>query len=270
MAKNKLKELVGQDGISGKRVRLNRKRLKPNAKGYAEVVLWGDVHYGSPACDVERAKSMLDYCLKNNVYVLCMGDLLEAGLRNSVGDSVYHQNLNPHEQMDFTIEQLEPLADAGLVIGLIHGNHENRIMKETGVNLTKIMAKTLRVPYLGGACWNLLYVGNQSYSVYSLHGSSGSRFVYTKLKAAVDISHTFDADILAMGHVHELVTDSLITQRVDRTRKMVTETKKHILLTGHYLKYDQSYGQDKGYPISKMGSPKIKLFADKYDIHTST
>jgi len=265
-----LEQYVGKDRQGGKTIRLNRVHLDPNGKGYAEILFLGDIHYGHPGCDIERAQRMVDYCLKKHVYMLGMGDYIEAGLRNSVGDSVYMQNLNPQKQMDFISDMLEPLADAGLLIGLLTGNHEGRILKETSVNVTSLMARILKVPYLGYACWNLIYVGNQSYTVYSLHGSTGSRYVYTKLKALVDIAHNFDADILAMGHVHELADEAILVQKVDKKRKMVVERKKYLILTGSYLRYDDSYAQEKGYPMGRLGSPKVKLFSEKYDIHISS
>jgi len=264
-----LEEHVGHDKARGKVIRLNRKHLEPNGKGYAEVLFFGDLHFGHPGCDIERAKRMLDYCLAKKVYVLGMGDYLEAGLRDSVGDSVFMQTLNPQGQMDFITELLKPIAEAGLLVGLLIGNHEGRILKNTSVNVVSLMAKILGVPYLGYACWNLFYVGSQNYKVYALHGSTGSRYVYTKLKALVDISHNFDADLLAMGHVHELADEAVLVQRVDLTRKMVVERKKFLLLTGSYLRYDDSYAQEKGYPMGKLGSPKVKLFSEKFDIHTS-
>ena len=147
--------------------------------------------------------------------------------------------------------------------------HEGRIKKETSVDIGKLISKILGVPFLGYACWSLFYVGNQSYPVYSLHGSSGSRYVYTKLKALVDISHNFEAELLLMGHVHESADDAILVQYVDKKRKMVVERKKFIVLTGSYLRYDDSYAQEKGYPMGKLGSPKIKLFSKRHDIHIS-
>ncbi len=117
---------------------------------------------------------MLSYCHDNGIYVLGMGDYLEAGLRDSVGDSVYLQELNPQDQMEDVIALFEPIAKAGLLLGLHIGNHEARILKNTSVNLVKIMAKQLAVPYLGDACWSIFYVGSQSYTAYTLHGSTGS------------------------------------------------------------------------------------------------
>ena len=269
-AMKKLEEYEGKDRIVGRPVRLNKQELKvKEGKDYAELVFFGDWHYGARECANEKAVRMLDYCLKKKIYVLLMGDLIEAGTRYSVGAGVYQQKLNPQQQMEYVVEKLKPLADAGLILGSIAGNHEARIEKETGIDVGKVVARLLGIRYLGYACWNLFKVGKQNYSVYALHGSSGSRFVYTKLKALVDISHSFDADLIAMGHVHEISSTSQNVQKIDMRSKTITERKKFLLLTGHYLKYDQSYAQAKGMPIAKMGSPKVKLFADKWDIHIS-
>ena len=184
-----LKEFVGKDKLKGRAIRLNTQRLEPNHDNHAELLALGDIHYGHPACDVGRVERQVEYCLKHNVYILGMGDYIEAGLRGSVGDSVYMQTLNPQRQMDYILELFQPLADKGLILGLHDGHHEGRIRKETSVDIGKLISKMLGAPFLGYACWSLFYVGNQSHPVYSLHLSSGSRYVYTRLKALVDISY---------------------------------------------------------------------------------
>jgi hypothetical protein len=248
---------------------LNKTVLAPGEKGYASLVFFGDLHYGHPQCDIERARTMLEYCKKHRVYVLLMGDLLECGLRMSIGDSVYTQKLDPQGQMESVIELIEPLVDEGLIVGIHDGNHEERITIQTGMNPTRIMAKQLRIPYLGYACWSLLRVGSQHYTLYSWHGKSGSRFKYTKLKAVMDASHYFEADVVAMAHVHDCDATTAIRQRVNMRNGTVEERKIHLLLTGSYLKYDDSYAQDSGYPPSKLGSPKAQFYAEKWDIHSS-
>ncbi len=190
-------------------------------------------------------------------------------MRDSVGDAVYQQKLNPQAQMEEMLEILEPVAKAGLLIGIHEGNHESRITKATGVDVTKVMAKLLGVPYLGYACWSLLRVGTQNYTLYSYHGKSGSRFLHTKIKAALDLTNSFEADLICMGHVHDLAVETILRQRVNVRKRTVEERKIHIVLTGHYLSYDKSYAQMAGYPVSKQGSPKVKLYGDRWDIHTS-
>lgn len=255
---------------SGHLIRLNKQTLVPHpGKNYAEVILWGDTHWGSPECDREKAKAMLDYCLQKKMYLFCMGDLIESATRYSVGAGVYEQGLTPQEQIDEMLEMLRPHAEAGLVIGFLQGNHEFRVYKESGVNVSKAMARELRVPFLGDAGWSYFKVGSEHYTLYTLHGASGSRYVYTKLKSLVDISHSFNADLIAQGHVHSCADTSQLVQYVHRSSGVVREFKKFLVLTGHYLSYDRSYAQAKGLPIEKLGSPKVKFYADHHDIHIS-
>jgi hypothetical protein len=250
-------------------IRLNCQTLFQNKKGYAELIFIGDIHYGHPQTDMDRLKGMIKYCIDKGVYVILMGDLMECGLRMSVGDSVYSQLFTPQKQMEDMIDLFYPLAKKKLIIGLHRGNHEERILVQGGFDPSKIMAKELGVKYLDYACWSLLKVGSSNYSMYSWHGRSGSRFLHTKLKAAIDTSNYFEADIVAMAHVHELATDTVLRQRVNLRNHTVDEKKCHILLTGSYLSYDKSYAQNFGYPPAKLGSPKIKLFGNKWDIHSS-
>lgn len=269
-AKEFIARNTGKDKLRGRPIRLNRQSLSvKDGKDYAELMLIGDVHLGYPTCELAKFVAMLDYALKNNIKVLLMGDLLESGLRDSVGDSIYRQKLNPQEQMETMIEILQPLADAGLIIGLHVGNHESRIAKSTGINIGKVMAKILNVRYLGYSCWSLLSIDGMRYSLFSTHGSGGSRFKHTKLKRVVDMCGWINSDILAMGHMHSLVSEAIIKQYFDHKKNKIMEVKQYVIITGSFLGWDESYGQDAGYPISKIGSPKLKLFANKKDVHVS-
>jgi len=254
------------DKIVGRPIRLNKVKLKME-QGFASVLFLGDVHYGSPQCDLPRFIAMIDYALKNNIYVLLMGDLLETATRTSVGAGVYEQMETPDSQYEQMVEWLRPLAEAGLILGSHIGNHEERIYKESGFNVTKAMCRELKVRYLGDACWTHLKVGKETYVLYTLHGRTGSRFDGTALLALERISVSFFADLVAMGHAHKLITSSVLIQRV--VKGLVKEFKKYLLICGSYLKYDGGYGQTLGLPISKMGSPKVKFYGNKHDIFIS-
>lgn len=249
-------------------IRLNRQKLElRKGKEYAEVAFIGDLHLGHPQSWVTRAKEMLDFCLKTGIYVFFMGDLMESGLTSSIGDSVYQQKLNPQEQMEAVIDLIAPVCGAKLCLGYLAGNHEYRIKKQTGIDVAKIIANTVRVPYLQYACWNLWYAGKQSYSIYTFHGKSGSRFIHTKIKAAMDIAHYFMGDLVVMAHVHDLGTEAQERQTVDKVKKAVVVKKQYVVLSGHYLGYDRSYAQESGYPPSKIGSPKIMFYSTRHDLH---
>lgn len=145
--------------------------------------------------------------------------------------------------------------------------HEERAYKSTGINIGKMFARELQVPYLADACWNKFRVGSQTYTIYSLHGRTGSRFDGTALLALERISTSFFCDLIAMGHAHKMVSSTVIIQKIENG--LVKEHKKTLLITGSYLKYDGGYAQTVGLPISKLGSPKVKFFSKKKDILVS-
>ena len=247
---------------------LNRQRLEvKKGKEYAELVFIGDVHYGSKQCNVEKFEKILQYCLENELYVFCMGDMIESNSRHSVGAGVYEQ-ISPQKQIEDISEYLRPLAEKNLIVGYLTGNHESRVNKELGIDISKIICKELKIPYLGYAGWSLFYVGNQSYSLYSTHGASSATLKHTKLKSILDIAKSFEADLVTCGHVHDIIIDSAEYQKVNKKRKIVDTRKSYVIVTGHYYNYG-GYAQEKGYSLTKMGSPKVKLFSDKFDIHVS-
>ena len=256
-----------KDTLIGRPTRLNRKTLKVVRENFAELVLLGDIHYGSPQCDVPRFLAMLDYCVTKKIYLLLMGDLVEMATRYSVGGGVYEQEFPGQSQVEWMIEKLQPAAKNGLIVGSHAGNHEERVYNATGIDISKAICRELGVTYLGDACWSSFKVGSQRYAVYTLHGRTGARYDGTVLKAVENISTSFYADLVAMGHAHKQVSGNIVVETVINDR--VVRKKKFIVVTGSYLKYDGGYWQKVGGQISKLGSPKIKFFADRHDISIS-
>jgi len=256
--------MTPKDKIVGRPIRLNVQRLAINTQGYADVIFLGDLHYGSPQFDKQRFLNMVEFCLKNKLYVFLMGDLIELSTRASVGAGVYEQEFNGQTQYEQMCAWLKPLADAKLILGSLTGNHEARAYILSGVDVGKAFARELGVRYLGDACWNQFKVGKQNYSIYSLHGRTGSRFDGTALLAIERISTSFFADMVVMGHAHKCVNSVIIMQQI--RNGMVTEHKKFLLITGSYLKYDGGYAQTVGLSISKLGSPRCRFYSDKKDI----
>jgi UDP-2,3-diacylglucosamine pyrophosphatase LpxH len=266
--KEEKKGKIMKDKLVGRPIRCNRKTLKvKRSDGFAQVILLGDVHLGSPQCDIKRFLGMLDYCLKNHVYVLLMGDLVEVGTKTSVGAGVYEQEFNGESQVEQMIEYLRPLAEAKLILGVHTGNHEERTYKESGVNVTKAIARELKLSYLGDACWNEFRVGKEKYLVYSLHGRSGARFDGTALLAIERISVSFFCDVVAHAHLHKVINSIVLMQKV--VRGQVVEHKKHLIACGGFVKYDGSYAQTFGMPIAKLGSPKVKFYSNRHDLLVS-
>lgn len=260
----------GKDKLLGRPIKLNKVKLLPmSGKNYAEILFFGDLHLGHPQSQVEKAKAMLDYALEKKIYVFCMGDMIECGLTGSVGDSVYQQELNPQRQMEEVIDLLQPLADAGLIIGYLTGNHEVRITNNTSIDISKVICRQLGVTYLGYAGWTVASVDGIRYSIYTTHGSGGSRFVYTKLAKVIQLASYISSDIISMAHVHSIASQVILKQSYNRTLNKIEEIKQYVCLTGSYISWSGTYAESMGFPPTKLGSPKAKLFSDKKGVHFS-
>jgi len=60
-----------------------------------------------------------------------------------------------------------------------------------------------------------------------------------------------------MGHVHELFDTTLPKREV--VKGGFEDIFRHYILTGAYLKWDESYAEQNGYRMVKMGSPLLIL-----------
>jgi len=224
------------------------------------VAPMGDVHWGSNQCDKELFQEHIQWAIdKPNVYVLFMGDQLECATRDSVGAGIYEQDEIIDKQMESFMDVVKPLAETERVLGMHSGNHEERVWKSSGVDLTKMMCRSLGIKYFGYSVHHLLRVGNQSYTMFSTHGNGGSRLPHTKIKAIIDRANTTDVEVYLMGHLHALSHHTRTFYQIDRRSKCVREGEKHFVLTGNYLDHWGGYGEHAGYEMLRKGAPKVKL-----------
>ena len=91
----------------------------------------GDVHVGSPEFDEKSIKKKIQIIKDDpfGVVSLC-GDLGDFGLKNSKSN-VYFETMNPREQLDYIYELFLPIADK--ITACVPGNHEERLVRETGI-----------------------------------------------------------------------------------------------------------------------------------------
>ena len=253
----------------------SKSELKPtlNCKKFnvdkLELILMGDMHIGSKFYDEDMHKEMIDYCIKKKTQVILMGDQIECATRDSVGAGVYEQNEIIDKQLEHFKFLMQPLAKAGLILGMHAGNHEMRLYQSSGLDITKFMAKQLDIKYFSWGKLHYLIVGKQGYRLYTTHGASGTRLAWTKIKSVLDLSNLADAEIYAMGHLHQLSHHIRNFYAPDLRNKKVVEEQKHFLLTGSYLNHWGSYAHMKSYEPMRKGSPKIKLGGLEHSIRVS-
>jgi UDP-2,3-diacylglucosamine pyrophosphatase LpxH len=248
--------------------------VTPTDQSFIRLMPVGDVHYGNKAHDKEMFEIYMDWLYENkDTYVLGMGDLIEGATKHSVG--YYDQTVNINDQIRYIVKKLKPLVDENRVLGLIEGNHERRVKRDTtSLSLHEIITDKLGVKNLGAGTFLDLRIKNkgkrrsQKYKFYAIHGASGSYTPAGKMNACMRLIYIANVECYLMGHVHAL--DHRKLDIYDTERGKIILKSKHFVITGSYLKYIGGYAQEKAYiPSGTSGSPKIKLHADMHRISVS-
>lgn len=218
----------------------------------------GDIHWGEKNCDINLVRRTIDYCLKNRVYVLGMGDLLNVGTKQSIGKGPYDQYCDTTEQFKQIRRLLLPLAKENLLIGLLEGNHESRSSNE-GMDIMSLLSESLEVPYFGYSVVLKIIVGKNAYIGYATHGKGGSTALSSVINQVKKLSNIVDADFYMRGHSHKLFAFSTPIRRVDVRNNKLIETERYFIDTGSFLKYDNAYPDQANLEPVMTGTALITL-----------
>lgn len=233
------------------------------------IVLMGDEHLGSKYYNEYEHLKNVEWCYKNNIPIILMGDEMETATRTSVGAGVFEQDDIVQEQLEKIVNIYKPLAKNGLILGNHIGNHEMRVFNSSGANLSKILSQMLGVQYLGAGAAHIIRVGNQSYTLYTAHGASGARLPHTKIANTIKMNQMIDAEIYAQGHLHQLSHHVQNFYKINKSTRQIEEAQKHYILTGSYLDHWGSYAHTANMEPSRKGSPKLKLSGIEHIIRVS-
>lgn len=229
-------------------------KCKLNTRGNSlKLFSLSDLHIGSKECDLKLIKETINF-IKNteDCYVILLGDILDTALKNSKTD-IYSETLSLADSQKLAVELLTPIKDK--IIAMTPGNHENRVWKEVGLDLSLWLAEKLGLQdvYRNNCiALNILFgKDNNGYpyllNVFGQHGAYGSG---RKLGAAMNALEDLDgiianADIYVRAHTHSSVQGSRKVFTFNEKGNIETKYKYYFnspafLLTG-------GYGLDKGY-----------------------
>lgn len=239
---------------------------------YAELIElhpMSDLHIGDSECDYKSILDKIEY-IKNTVNAYCIldGDLMDTAIASSIGDT-YAANLQPMEQLKHCVKIFEPIKDKILVV--LPGNHENRVYKSDGIDITEVMCNQLGISDRYSPTTALLFIrfGEQRqhkrpqlYTVYVTHGSGGGRREGGKVNKLADLASIVDADIFIHGHTHLPLAFRESFFRVSGANSSVALVDKLFVNTAASLNYG-GYGDKQGYKPASKESPIIYLDGTK-------
>jgi predicted phosphodiesterase len=226
-----------------------------------------DLHIGDSQCDFKLILEKIEH-IKNtkNAYCILDGDLMDTAIASSIGDT-YGANLQPMEQLKQCVKIFEPIKDK--ILAVLPGNHENRVYKTDGIDITELMCSQLGIYDRYSPTTALLFIRfgerktghhhrRQLYTVYVTHGSGGGRKEGGKVNRLADLASIVDADIYIHGHTHLPLVFKESFFRVSGANSSVALVDKLFLNTAAYLDYG-GYGDKAGFKPASKASPVIYL-----------
>lgn len=235
------------------------------------IIPISDVHIGDKCANLKAFKEVLER-IKNepNTYTIINGDICNFALKNSKSDC--YEGLSPMTEILEAIKYLENIKEKVLVIS--SGNHEDRLIRETNVDPTYLIAKQLGIEDVYSPSWWYLYLtfGNSNknrpmlYTISGYHGFGGSTTSGAKINKVKKMSNVVLADCYIMSHVHEPINTKGIIFVPDYQHKCVVKKEMYYCVSNAFVEYEGSYAEKMGLPPSNTGLNEIELDGTKKQI----
>lgn len=244
---------------------------------FAEVIeihTLSDLHIGDSMCDYKSILERIEYIRKTpNAYCILDGDLMDTAISSSIGDT-YGANLQPMEQLKQCAKIFDPIKDK--ILAVLPGNHENRVYKSDGIDMTEIMCSQLGIASRYSPTTALLFIRfgksqkhmpnrRQLYTAYVTHGSGGGRREGGKVNRLADLASIVDADIYIHAHTHLPLVFKEAFFRTSAGNSSVALVDKLFVNTAASLNYG-GYGDRMGYKPASKQSPVIYMAGLKHDM----
>lgn len=245
------------------------------------IYLIGDEHGGTKHCASDALQKQINI-VKNDPLGrwVGMGDKGEfispSDPRWDTGvieDWVHPDNI-ALDQSNWYCDMFSPIASK--CDGLLEGNHEDAIRTHSHIDVHNYICDKLGVANLGYSCF-LRYLFHRKksneahqFTGFFTHGSGWAITKGAKLNRLQRIMDSFEADMYATGHMHDIITDTKSYLTLD-ANNIIKQREKVGAVTGCWFRtYSQgvraSYGEKKNYPPTIIGSPMFTITPQKYKV----
>lgn len=190
-------------------IKLSQKLAFKKNQKHIELLFGACWHIGQMSVDYDGIRTFIKKAKKNPWFH--QGDLIEAIVpADSRRFNVEEHQITILDQIAYAEELMRPAASTCL--GICTGNHENTLSKQFG-NITRDIAKSLGVPFLGMCAFDRLVCPDGYCDVYVAHGSKGfggnaGDIERIKLNRQIKLRNNnkkMIADIVAVSHAHTSV-----------------------------------------------------------------
>ena len=218
-----------------------------------QIYVLSDMHIGDANADLPTLKRIIEH-IKNtpNMYVILLGDILNTALKTSKSD-IYSETLNIMDAQKLALQLLLPIKDK--ILAMTPGNHENRVWKEVGIDLSLWLAEKLEVQdkYRNNNIALTIQFGSDvngnpfRLNIFGQHGAyGGGRRLGAAMNALEDLDGIVgNADIYIRAHTHQPIQGSRNIFLFDDKGNIHRRTK-YYFNSPSVLNYG-GYAAEKGY-----------------------
>lgn len=236
-----------------------------------EIVLFFDLHIGSPKCRYDLIMSDIEYVKTHeNAYAIIGGDIINNSIKASVGD-VYEEQLSPMQQIKKAVTMFEPIKDK--ILCATSGNHEARSYKQDGIDLLYFFCAELGITEkydaIGLVCsvkfgWDTYTHKKIRYNIYVSHGTgNGGRTIGGKANGLERRSSVIiNCDVYINGHTHTEIIFRDSVFYFDPYNNQICQKDRLFVNASSPLGYE-AYAQTFGLKPSSTFSPRIYLDGTK-------
>lgn len=218
-----------------------------------------DVHLGAIECMESKWDKFCSMIQSdNNAYLILAGDLINNGVRYSVGNP-FEQIYRPREQKRLMIRYLEPLRDK--ILCMVGGNHERRTDKESDSSPAYDIAAKLDLEdiFRENMAFIKLQFGdikssgetNPVYTFAVAHGFGSSIYTTNAATRAERWGMAIDGiDGAIAGHIHKPQTFPVGKYVVDKHNEKVSIKPFEVFICTSWL-------EGSGYGAQKLMQPTV-------------
>lgn len=232
-----------------------------------ELLDISDLHEGSPAENADLLNRELDYLeATSNAFAIIGGDIFEAATKHSVGDVHNTRNVSVVDSRHVMAARLRRVREK--ILGVIGGNHDHRVVKESGEDSVDALCCELGLYYADDGELDLkLLVGQDrnaklsqlAYSIYAVHGWGGGRTMGAKANNLVGLRNLRpNADLYLFHHTHTPMIVPDVCHEYHVREGVIIEREQLFIMGAAYL-HRQGYPVRQGYKASRQGAMRAFL-----------
>ncbi len=212
-----------------------------------------DLHLGSPACNLDYFdywKTVFKKTRTKNKIIYLLGDMIDF---QSLRVGAWDFDATADEQILHLQYLLKPYRK--YIRYIVPGNHTLRGKKDFNLDIGRVVADRLNVPYSSTDFFDTLEIDHKPFVIYGKHGTRFSKNQKLAEKNFIADCAGVNADLCLQGHNHYASGfDSVI--RTAQNLKL-----RYYGFTGNYIQYYNSYARRKGSTV--MPESFMKFSIDK-------